>query len=77
MKYKNRQILSGIMMATAVIAPSVTMQAEKTDSVQKKPFISRLSLGGYGDATYSWNFYSDNVNRYSHAADYKDAKGHA
>lgn len=76
MKYKNRQILCGIMMATALIAPSVTMQAEKTDSVQKKPFISRLSLGGYGEATYSWNFYSDNVNRYSHAADYKDAKGH-
>lgn len=57
---------------------------EKTDAstgatVQtqaKRSFVSRLSLGGYGEATYTRNFYTDNVNRYSHASDYKDAKGH-
>ncbi len=37
---------------------------------------SRLSLGGYGEIAMSRNFYSDNINRYSHASDYKDAKSH-
>lgn len=36
----------------------------------------RLTIGGYGEAVYSRNFYSDNVNRYSMAEDYADAKGH-
>lgn len=43
---------------------------------QQRTFMSRLSLGGYGEVAYSRNFYSDNVNRYSHAADYKDAPSH-
>lgn len=37
---------------------------------------SRLSLGGYGEIAMSRNFYSDNINRYSHANDYKNAKSH-
>lgn len=37
---------------------------------------SRLSLGGYGEIAMSRNFYSDNINRYSHADSYKDAKSH-
>lgn len=43
---------------------------------EKRSLISRLSLGGYGEVTFTRNFFSDNVNRYSHAADYKYAKGH-
>ncbi len=43
---------------------------------EKRSFKSRLSLGGYGEAVMTRNFYSDNVNRYSKASDYKDAKGH-
>ncbi|SHE77397.1 hypothetical protein [Dysgonomonas macrotermitis] len=38
--------------------------------------LSRLQLGGYGEIAMSRNFYSDNINRYSHASDYKDAKSH-
>ncbi len=37
---------------------------------------SKLLLGGYGEAVYTRNFYSDNMFRYSHADRYKDAKGH-
>lgn len=37
---------------------------------------SRLSLGGYGEIAMSRNFYSDNINRYSHAENYKDDKSH-
>ena len=38
--------------------------------------LSRLTIGGYGEAVYTRNFYSDNMFRYSHAERYKDAKGH-
>ena len=43
------------------------------DSVKPK---SRLTIGGYGEAVYKYNFYSDNMFRYSHAEKYADAKGH-
>ena len=36
------------------------------------PKKSRLTLGGYGEAVYSRNFYSDNYLRYSSPDDYKD-----
>lgn len=35
---------------------------------------SRLTLGGYGEAVMSRMFYSDNINRYSKAEKYKNAK---
>ena len=48
-----------------------TLQAQ--DSIKPTP---RLTIGGYGEAVYTRNFYSDNMFRYSHAERYKDAKGH-
>lgn len=36
----------------------------------------RLTLGGYGEATYSYNFYSDNPYRYLYPDRYKDTDGH-
>lgn len=36
----------------------------------------RLSLGGYGEATASRNFFSDNYKRYTNASLYRDAKSH-
>ena len=54
-----------------------TTPAPVEEQPQKRSFKSRLSLGGYGEATYTHNFYSDNVNRYSKAEDYKDSKGHS
>lgn len=38
--------------------------------------LSRLELGGYGEVAMTRNFFSDNINRYSHADKYKDAKSH-
>ena len=35
-----------------------------------------LTLGGYGEVALTRNFYSDNVYRYSHPADYRDDPGH-
>ena len=36
----------------------------------------RLTIGGYGEAVYNYNFFSDNMFRYSHADNYSDSKGH-
>lgn len=44
--------------------------ASETPKKEKKK--SRFTIGGYGEATYSRNFYSDNYLRYSNPQDYKD-----
>lgn len=38
--------------------------------------LSRLELGGYGEIAMTRNYFSDNINRYSHADKYKNAKSH-
>lgn len=48
--------------------------AQGNDSVPARK--SRLTLGGYGEAVYTRNFYSDNMFRYSHSEQYKESKGH-
>lgn len=48
---------------------------EKTTEEEPKKK-SRLTLGGYGEAVYTRNFYSDNMYRYSKADSYKDSDGH-
>lgn len=56
-----------------VFACLLTMSVSaQTDTTTKK---SRLTIGGYGEAVYSYHFYSDNVFRYSHADRYKDDPG--
>ena len=37
---------------------------------------SRLSVGGYGEAAFSRNFYSDHVSRYSQPEEHKDDPSH-
>ena len=59
---------------TMTCLPNVAMAqscAKDSTTCRKK---SRLTLGGYGEATMSRLFYSDNINRYSKAEKYKDAK---
>lgn len=43
---------------------------------EKKKFLPGLSVGGYGEAVYSYNFYSDHFRRYSNAEAHKDDQGH-
>lgn len=59
--------LSGNVMA----AENDTISAEN-----QKVTKSRLTIGGYGEAVYTRNFYSDNIFRYSHPERYKDSPGH-
>lgn len=49
---------------------SSKLHGEDLDSKNKKT--SRLTFGGYGEAVYSRNFYSDNYLRYTDAGNYKN-----
>lgn len=75
-----KNLVKTLVAAGGLLWCSAAAAAETADSTttttSKRPLISRLSLGGYGEVAYTRNFYSDNVNRYSHASDYADAPGH-
>lgn len=45
-----------------------------SETVKKDKKKSRFTIGGYGEAVYSRNFYSDNYLRYDSPQDYKDDK---
>ena len=53
-------------------AETSVMSASETPKKEKKK--SRFTIGGYGEAVYSRNFYSDNYLRYDSPEDYKDDK---
>lgn len=59
-----------MIMAAALTAP-VDMAAQQSGEKA-----SRLSLGGYGEAMMTRNFYSDNIYRYTRASDHKDDGSH-
>ncbi len=49
---------------------------EEKEQTKIEKIMSRLTIGGYGEAVYSRNFFSDNYLRYSSPATYKDDDGH-
>ena len=57
------------------VAAAQEADSAATDARNGGPW-QRLTVGGYGEAVYNYNFYSDNVFRYSHADRYTDAPGH-
>ena len=61
-----------IIIETFMLCVALLLHAQN-DSVSKP---SLLTIGGYGEAVYNYNFYSDNVFRYSHADRYTENKGY-
>lgn len=57
-------------------AEGLAYQDRQTQTTSLFKDVPKLQLGGYGEAVMSRHFFSDNINRYSHADDYKDAKSH-
>ncbi len=53
----------------------VSKEAEKEPSKLEK-IMRRFSIGGYGEAVYARNFYSDNVYRYSRPEQYRNDPSH-
>lgn len=60
---------SFVPLVTDTIKPSATVKAAR-------PFASRLTLGGYGEAVMSRNFFSDSYLRYTDAEGQKNARSH-
>ena len=52
---------------------TLTSASAQSSSSEK---VSRLSLGGYGEAVMTRNFYSDNIYRYTRADDHKNDPSH-
>ena len=51
-------------------------QESSADSVRQQKKVSRLSVGGYGEANFTRNFFSDHVSRYSQPEAHKDDPSH-
>lgn len=65
------------MAQTVDAVTGATRQVADTVRVSKvEKALSRLTLGGYGEAVMSRNFYSQSFNRYNAPARYKDDKSH-
>ena len=59
------------MAAAALVLSGVPTLAQ--DSTKTAP---RLTIGGYGEAVATRNFYSDHFNRYRFPEQHKDDKSH-
>ena len=51
-------------------------QESSADSTQQQKKVSRLSVGGYGEANFTRNYFSDHVSRYSQPEAHKDDPSH-
>lgn len=70
-------VLSIIGAAACMLTPDCAKaQYSAADSVQNHVKGNRLSIGGYGEAAYTRNFYSDNVYRYTNPENYKNDPSH-
>lgn len=70
-------VLSIICAAACMLTPDCAKaQYSAADSVQNHVKGNRLSIGGYGEAAYTRNFYSDNVYRYTDPKSYKNDPSH-
>ena len=68
-------LCAGLMAAALVMSSQMPAQAASADSTKGKQRVSRLTIGGYGEAVAIRMFYSNNWKRYTDASLYKDADG--
>lgn len=71
---QNNKFLSIAMLLMSLGLGSHAI-AQSTDTAQVDQQPSKLVIGGYGEATYQYNMYSDNFNRYKFPAKYADDPG--
>ena len=51
-------------------------QENSADSTRQQKKVSRLSVGGYGEANFTRNYFSDHVSRYSQPEEHKNDPSH-
>lgn len=71
-------IILSLLAITQEITAQTALNIQDTAATAKDSTRSRsrFTIGGYGEGVYKYNFYSDNMNRYSHADNYTESKGH-
>ena len=69
---KINSLVIGAMLSVSIAATAQTTAADSTVRQAGK----RFTLGGYGEAVVSRNFYSDHFNRYQFPEKYKDDPAH-
>lgn len=76
MKQKLLVVLLGVLlsMGTAWADNLQKSENEKASTEKKEKKKSRFTIGGYGEAVFSRNFYSDSYLRYTNAETHKDEK---
>jgi len=73
-KIKNLSML--FTMALCMVSATANAQVSASDSVQQHVKGNHLSIGGYGEVTFSRNFYSDRPFRYSSVGTAKKDPSH-
>lgn len=80
MKGKVLGFFLGMTVLTSSVFADEVPDKNSTDRSKTKSLMeiykSRLTIGGYGEAVMTRNFYSDNYLRYTSAENYKNAKSH-
>ena len=76
-----KKTLLFLVLCLALSAPMAHSQQSEnpydaTEQMVEADKPSRLTIGGYGEAVYTRNFYSDKYLRYTDAETYKDDKSH-
>ena len=63
-------------LLTVVLCLTGNAQENSTDSTLQADKASRLSIGGYGEANFTRNYFSDHVSRYSQPEEHKNDPSH-
>ena len=65
-----------ITLLTVVLCLTGNAQESSADSTMQAKKASRLSIGGYGEANFTRNYFSDHVSRYSQPEEHKNDPSH-
>ena len=65
-----------LFVSITLIMACLAVSAQGGDSIRQRSVFSRLSVGGYGEACFSRNFYSDHVSRYSQPEEHRNDPSH-
>lgn len=69
-------ILSLLTVTSTLAGVDDNTEKKTSDRNLKTKKEKRLTIGGYGEAVYTYNKFSDNFNNYSKPEKYKNAEGH-
>ena len=69
-----KRLIFTLMTTAACLAGNA--QGNAADSTIQQKILSRLHVGGYGEAVFSRNWYSDHVSRYSEPEAHKNDPSH-